>query len=144
MSAGQHLESILASKKEELQRLTKRQQLMPSHDSLFILRNVMAAPRVVYMLRTAPCCDSPELLLYDTVLSDSLSTTLNVVLDDHSWTQASLPVGWGGLGVRGITLLAPFAYLTSADSTMELTYFHCFYKQQRTAASPQPCPPEND
>jgi len=23
-------------------------------------------------------------------------------------------------------------------------YFHCIYKQQRTAASPQPCPPGND
>jgi len=52
MSAGQHLDLILASKKEELQRLTRRLQLMPSHDSLFMLRNVMAAARVVYMLRT--------------------------------------------------------------------------------------------
>jgi len=82
---------------------------MPSHDSLFMLRNVMAAPRVVYLLWTAPCCDSSELLLYDAVLHDSLSTTLNIVLDDNSWTQASLPFRWGGLGVHGITLLAPSA-----------------------------------
>jgi len=54
-----------------------------------MLRNVMAALRVVYLLRTAPCCESPELLLYDAVLRDSLSTTLNVVLDDNNWTQAS-------------------------------------------------------
>lgn len=121
MSAGQHLDSVLAAKKEELQRLTRRLELMPSHDSLFLLRNMLAAPRLVYLLRTAPCCDSPELPLYDAVLRDSLSATLNVDLDDNRWTQASLPVRWGGLGVRGITLLAPSAYLASAASTMELT-----------------------
>ena len=94
---------------------------MSSHDSLFILRNVLAAPRLVYLLGTAPCCDSPELSLYDAVLRDSLSATLNVDIDDNRWTQASLPVRWGSLGVRGITLLAPSAYLASAASTMELT-----------------------
>ena len=93
---------------------------MPSHDSLFLLRNVLAAPRLVYLLRTAPCCDSPELSLYDAVLRDSLSATLNVDIDDNRWTQASLPVRWGGLGVRGITLLAPSASSASAASTMEL------------------------
>jgi len=86
---------------------------------------------------------STELLLYDAVLRDSLFTTLNVVLNDNNRTQASLPVRWSG-----ITLLAPSAYLASAASTMELTshppYFHCIYKQQRTATSLQPCPPGND
>jgi len=54
MSAGQHLDSILARKKEELQRLTRRLELMPTHDSLFMLRNVLAAPRLMYLLRTSP------------------------------------------------------------------------------------------
>ena len=121
MSTGQHLDSILAAKGEELKRLARRLELMPSHDSLFLLRNVLAAPRLVYLLGMAPCCDSPELSLYDAVLRDSLSATLNVDIDDNRWTQASLPVRWGGLGVRGITLLAPSAYLASAASTMELT-----------------------
>ena len=112
---------MLAAKKEELQRLTNRLELMPSHDSLFLLRNVLAAPRLVYLLRTAPCWDSPELPMYDAVLRDSLSAILNIDIDDNRWTQASLPVRWGGLGVRGITLLAPSAYLASAASTMELT-----------------------
>jgi len=61
--------------------------------------------------------------LYDVVLRDSLFTTLNVVLDDNSWTQAFLPVRCGGLGFRGIRpiLLAPSAYLLSAACTIELT-----------------------
>ena len=121
LSAGQHLDSLLECKKEELQLLTRRLELMPSHDSLFLLRNVLAAPRLMYLLRTAPCTDSPQLPLFDSVLRDSLSATLNVDLDDQRWAQASLPVRWGGLGVRSITLLAPSAYMASAASTMELT-----------------------
>jgi hypothetical protein len=45
--------------KEELQRLTKRLELMKSHDSLFLWRNVLAASRLVYLRMTVPCCDSP-------------------------------------------------------------------------------------
>jgi hypothetical protein len=57
--------------------------------------------------------------LYDAVIRDSLSVSLNVELDENRWRQASLPVRWGGLGVRGVVLLAPSAYLASAASTSE-------------------------
>jgi hypothetical protein len=59
--------------------------------------------------------------LYDNVIRDSLSATLNVDLTDERWHQASLPVRWGGLGVRSVIMLAPSAYLASAACTMELT-----------------------
>ena len=120
LSAGQHLDQILNGKKLELQKLTSRLKLMPSHDSLFLLRNVLTAPRLMYLLRSAPCTDSPELPLYDEVIRSALSATINVDLNDERWRQASLPVRWGGLGVRSVVLLAPSAYLASAASTAEL------------------------
>ena len=122
LSAGDHLDVMLHEKKQELSLLTKRLELMPAHDSLFLLRNVLTAPRLMYLLRTAPCSDSPVLQQYDTIIRESLSATLNVDLDDDRWLQASLPVRWGGLGVRGVALLAPSAYLASAASTTELTF----------------------
>ena len=94
---------------------------MPSHDSLFLLRNVLSAPRLMYLLRTAPCTGSPELEKFDTVLRESLSRTLNIDLDDERWIQASLPVRWGGLGIRSVVSLAPSAYLASVASTKDLT-----------------------
>jgi len=109
LSAGQHLDSVLAEKRQELQRRTKRLELMPSHDSLFLLRNVLTTPWLIYLLRTAPYTGSPEQPLYDAVLRDSLSITLNVEFNEERWLQASLPVRWGGLGVRGVVLLAPSA-----------------------------------
>ena len=67
--------------------------------------------------------NSPELPLYDAILRDSLSATLNVELNDERWNQASLPVTWGGLGVHSIVLLAPSAYLASATNTAGRTLF---------------------
>ena len=93
---------------------------MSAHDCLFLLRNVVTMSRLVYTLRTAPCTGSKELVLYDEVLRSTLSTTLNVDLSDGGWQQASLPVRWGGLGVRTAVMLAPSAYLASAASTATL------------------------
>ena len=42
-------------------------------------------------------------------------------MDDEKWRQASLPVRWGGLGVRSVVMLAPSAYLASAANTTDLT-----------------------
>ena len=59
--------------------------------------------------------------LQDAVLRESLSATLTVDLDDIRWSHASLPIRWGGLGVRSVVLLALSAYLASATRTTELT-----------------------
>src|SRR6267154_48111 len=48
---------------------------------------------------------------------DVLSSTANISLEDKVWSQASLPVRWGGIGVRDVETLAPSAYLGSYFST---------------------------
>ena len=74
----------------------------------------------MYLLRTPPCTNSPE-VLYDNLLRSAVSETLNISLSDKAWLQASLPVRWGGIGVRRVVQLAPSAYLASAVCTTELT-----------------------
>jgi len=137
LSAGDHLDHILDGKKEELQRLTHRLKLLPSHDSLFLLRNVLTAPRLMYLLRSALCTDSPVLPLYGEVIRNSLSATLNVDLDDEKWRQVSLSVRRGGLDVRSAVLLAPPAYLASAASIIYGARFYSLsaYVMLWTAAS---------
>ncbi len=58
---GPHLGNALALKRAELERLSTRLVLMAAHDSLFLLRNLLAMPRLLYKLRTASCINSPEL-----------------------------------------------------------------------------------
>ena len=50
-----------------------------------------------------------------------MSETLNISLSDKAWLQASLPVRWGGIGVRRVVQLVPSAYLASAVCTTDLT-----------------------
>jgi hypothetical protein len=100
--------------------LASRLPFLPAHDSLYLLRNVLTAPRLVYLLRTAPCTGSAVLQQYDALLRQTVTTTLNVDLSDRAWSQATLPVRWGGIGIRDVVSLAPSAYLASAASTMDL------------------------
>jgi len=82
------------------------------HDGLvFVFREESGS---LLPMTTAPCMGSPELPKFDAVLRESLSTTLNIDLSDDRWIHASLPVRWGGLGVRSVVSLAPSAYLASA------------------------------
>ena len=84
---------------------------MPAHDDLFHLRNVVTSSRLLYIMRTSPCIDSPKLESYDNIVKATLSKTINVDITEAGWAQASLPVRWGGLVVRSAVMLASSAYL---------------------------------
>jgi len=70
------------------------------HDALVILRNRMAIPKLLYLLRTSDCGDNPLLSEFDNTLRSGLTSILNVDLSENQWIQASQPVGDGGLGIR--------------------------------------------
>ena len=76
--------------------------------------------KLLYLLRTSECADNPLLSRFDNTLRTELTTILNVDLNDDQWTQASLPVGDGGLGIQSAQMLAPSAFLASAASTLQL------------------------
>ena len=44
---GTGVDTVLASKREDLETLASRLPFMPAHDSLFLLRNVVTMPRLV-------------------------------------------------------------------------------------------------
>ena len=58
----------------------------------------IAIPRILYLLRTAPCFRFPLLKSFDLELCSCLSAILNVdLVDDSAWTQATL-LDWEVLG----------------------------------------------
>jgi len=120
LTDGLALEDALDKKVQELKTMSERLDLLQAHDALYMLQHVVSTPKLMYLLRTAPCLDRTELIDYDLQLRTSLSNTLNIDLSDDRWQQASLPVRWGGLGVRGAVMLAPSAYLASAAGTTQL------------------------
>jgi hypothetical protein len=49
-----------------------------------------------------------------------LSEIINVSLDDMQWTQATLPVRDGGLGIRRCSQVTPSIFLASATTCSDL------------------------
>ena len=118
------ISDILMSKTDMLRRMGDRLQLLPAHDAILLLKHCFALPKLLYNLRTAPCFLSPVLQEYDGLLKSSLSGITNIHFgeDDPAWTQATLPVKMGGLGVRSAVQLAPSAFLASAVAASDLVH----------------------
>ena len=49
-------------------------------------------------------------------------TNSHLTSEDHAWTQATLPVKYGGLGIRSAVQLAPSAFLASAAGSSDLAH----------------------
>ena len=104
----------------ELEKAIGHLSLLHTHDALCLRRNAMAMPKLLYILRTSSCSGNNLLKVFDETLHKGLSSILNVDLSDDQWTQVSLPVHMGGLGVRSAELLTPSAFLPSAASNFSL------------------------
>lgn len=114
------VEAVLNNKLTVFQRLASRLTSLNAHDALFLLKNCFSSPKLLYTLRCAPCYKSAILTQYDSVIKQTLQVILNVDLSEGVWSQATLPVSSGGLGVRLATDLALPAFLSSVAGSAEL------------------------
>ena len=115
------IDHTIAEKVDMLERMGSRLHAVSSHDALLLLWHSFTIPKVLYVLRTAPCFISPVLARFYEPLCHLLCVILNVPLnDDSAWLQDSLPVRSGGIGIRRSVQLAPSAYLASAACCSEL------------------------
>jgi len=103
-----------------LRALAPRLALLTAHEAFHLLRVCFGLPKLQYLLRTSPAFASSGCKEIGEVLRDILTEVLNLQFDDLAWTQACLPVRWGGLGVRDIAMLAPSAFLSSSAATAPL------------------------
>ena len=70
----------------------------------------------MYLLRSAPCFNSKVLKEYDALLKTFLEKVINIKVSDRNWTQSTLPVSLGGLGVRSAVDLSLPAFLFSVHA----------------------------
>ena len=74
-------------------------------------------PKLTYFLRSSPCFLKPNILeRYDTIIKNALVKILNIQLPEDAWSQATLPVAKGGLGLRPATEIALAGYLSSVHA----------------------------
>lgn len=114
-------DEALANIEEITRTLIDRTANIGSHAALFFLSRYAAVPRATYLLRAAPVHATAEPLeAIDELMREATSRCCNVQLDDDSWTQASLPLRLGGLGVRRLADVALPAYIASLEASRDL------------------------
>ena len=115
---------VIVEKARLLEIMGDRLQHLEAHDALLLLCHSLAIPKLLFTLRTSPSFLSPSLSLYDDKLRSIVSSITNshLTYEDHAWTQATLPVKYGGLGIRSAVQLAPSAFPASAAGSSDLAH----------------------
>ena len=108
--------SAIRTKVNALKIIGSRLHHLNAHDAFCLLHHAYSIPKMLYILRSSPCFLSSQLEEFDhlqrLILSDIAN--INLVDNDSVWTQASLSVRSGGLGIRSAVQLASSAFLASA------------------------------
>ena len=111
----------VVKKLSEYKWMNDRILLLDGHSGLFLLKNAFSLPRLMFILRSAPCNHHPELLAeYDVISHSTTEALCNVHFDNNSWSQAKLHVRYGGLGLRTAADLALPAFLPSRTASISL------------------------
>ena len=98
---------------------------LPKHDALCLLRNGFTLPKLMHTIKCTPCFLANSVLQeFDKVQCSILSDISNASIStgDAAWTQATLPVKYGGLGIKSAVTLAPSAFLASASASYDLIH----------------------
>ena len=119
--SAQGVRKELNIKLTDLKRMISRLNIIDPHQAFVLLKNSFAIPKMTYLLRSSPAYQQLDLLEeFDTAIRDSMSTITNIDFTDEAWTQVSIPVRYGGLGIRKSSDIALPAYISSALSAYSL------------------------
>ena len=103
------------------QSMESRLHVLDCHYAILLMKHTLVIPKILYILRTAPFFLSSTLAVFDRELQSLLSEVLNInFVNDAVWTQATLQVKNGGIGLCSAVQLAPSAFLASAATCTNL------------------------
>ena len=86
-----------------------------------ILRSCLSMPKIMFTLRTTDPTNHLDLWnMYDGITRESLCRILGSPISDIQWTQSTLPVSQGGLGLRAAVDHASAAYISSILAAHDL------------------------
>jgi hypothetical protein len=86
-----------------------------------LIKNCLFIPKFNFLLRTTPFWKfSNYVNSIDSSLKPSLEKILNLRLTDLQWCQSTLPIRFGGLGIRRISDICLPAFLSSVHGVKNL------------------------
>jgi hypothetical protein len=108
-------------KQHKLNLLISRLEQINPHVAYFLLKNCLFIPKMSYFLRTCALWKFSSLLEdMDSLLKESLESILNICLNTKQWLQATLPISFGGLGIRRISDICLPTFLSSSHGVQDL------------------------
>ncbi len=112
------INACLQKKLSEMKLMFERLKEVKCHVAYYLLKNCLTIPKLAYILRTTPTWKSlPLLREMDLCIKLALETIINSSLDESKWKIASLPIRYGGIGIRKLEDLTLPAFLSSIHST---------------------------
>ena len=106
--------SAALKKSELMKKVFSKLSTLNVHVAYFLLKNCLSMPKLTYFLRTSPLWFFQDIITQmDDNLKTCIESILNFQLDNTQWTQSSLPISKGGLGLRRIKDLCLPAFLAS-------------------------------
>ncbi|GAU94935.1 hypothetical protein RvY_06633 [Ramazzottius varieornatus] len=112
---------VLEKKIQQAELMTTRLQNISAYQALFLLKNCLSLPKLLYILRRSPTFSClPSLQAFDETIRKCAGKIANIAMDDTVWRQSSLPVSRGVLGIRRVDELALPAFLASVHSAFDL------------------------
>ena len=106
------VKSVLNPKIENLELMVSRLKEIDSHEALFLLSHCFGIPKFTYFLSSLPCFLIPEILEdFDKVIKKSAADILNISLSELSYSQLTLTIDKGGMGLRSATEIAISGFL---------------------------------
>ena len=101
--------------------MTEKLSLLDRHQAYFLLKNCFSMPKLMYLLRSSPTFQHPDLLAdFDDCLKSCAADICNVLFDDIGWIQTTLPIRLGGIGLCRASDLALPEYLASNSASQSL------------------------
>ena len=101
--------------------MTEKLSFLDRHPAYFLLKNCFSMPKLMYLLRSSPTFQHPDLLAdFDDCFKSCATVICNVSFDDIGWIQATLLIRLGGIGLRRASDLSLTAYLASISASQSL------------------------
>ena len=106
---------VMAQKISQTEQLIDKLNIIEDpHTEFVLLRNCLALPKISYITRTVDPRPHQELMKrFDNAVRNSMERMIGGPIDDEKWTQASLPVSMGGLGLRNAESNSLGAFVSS-------------------------------
>jgi hypothetical protein len=104
-----------------VENLLNKAELLNRHVAYTLIKNCLFIPKFNFLLRTTPFWKfSNYVNSIDSSLRSCLERILNLRLTDLQWRQSTLPIRFGGLGIRRISDICLPAFLSSINGVKKL------------------------